>query len=388
MGVVTLPGLFTPAWESKLTWVLGRVLLLREFRSLAAMAKTGNAEVPIETDADISNLGSESGGNRAEGPSPTKKRERPLGGEQDRPEGGGLTLADLQLALAPVLQGLQNLQGRMQTVEAQVSQKLDHTLNMVKTLHERQKEQENEIHRIAGSLKNQEQNQQSQAKEMKVIVARLEALEQKCAATAWKSKMTQRDNGGHTPALIIGGWPDDQPAEDTVQKAREYLQKLRVPLDLQGLFTPGLRRGYSILPIEPKEGSRTLCQRLVGVVSIARTVQEHTEARSGKGQPKQVWVATSEPPEQRRKSRFAGKVKRLVLEAAETLAKTAQVQAEYRAGTVRVEGKRVASATAPKLSTALDGGHGWIDVAQIAATMGTHESEVKARWLELEQQLN
>ena len=133
---------------------LGRVLLLREFRTFAAMAKTGNAEVPIEIDADINNLGSESGGNRAEAPSPTKKRERPLGGEQDRREGGGLTLADLPLALAPVLQGLQNLQGRMQTVEAQVSQKLDHTLNMVKTLHERQKEQENEIHKIAGSLKN------------------------------------------------------------------------------------------------------------------------------------------------------------------------------------------------------------------------------------------
>ena len=124
------------------------------------------------------------------------------------------------------------------------------------------------------------------------------------------------------------------------------------------------------------------------MVSIARTVKQHTEARNDKGQPKQVWVAISEPPEQRRKSLFAGKVKRLVLEAAETLAKTVQVQAEYRAGTVWVEGKRVASATSPKLATALDGGHGWIDVAQIAATLGTHESEVKARWLELEQQLN
>ena len=66
---------------------LGRVLLLREFRTFAAMARTGNAEVPIEIDADISTLGSESGGNRAEGPSPTKKRERPFEGEQDRPDG-------------------------------------------------------------------------------------------------------------------------------------------------------------------------------------------------------------------------------------------------------------------------------------------------------------
>ena len=175
-----------------------------------------------------------------------------------------------------------------------------------------------------------------------------------------------------------------------VWMAREYIQKLGVPIDVQGLFTPGVRRGYSILPVEAREGedSRALYQRLVGVISLARNVKEHTEAKNGKEHPKQVWVVISEPPEQRRKSRFAGKVKRLVLEAAETLAKTIQVQAEYRAGTVWVEGKRVASATAPKMAAALDGEYGGIDMAQIAKSLGSHESEVKARWLELEQQLN
>ena len=141
----------------------------------------------------------------------------------------------------------------------------------------------------------------------------------------------------------------------TLQKAKEYLEKLGLNFNLQGLFTPGLRRGYSILPIEPKDGedSRALYQRLVGVVSLARSLKEQTNAQDSKCRFKSVWVAISEPPEQRRKSRFAGKVKRLVPEAAETLNKTIQVQVEYRAGTVWTDGIRVASGTAPKTPEAM-----------------------------------
>ena len=136
------------------------------------------------------------------------------------------------------------------------------------------------------------------------------------------------------------------------------------------------------------EDGRSLHQRLVGIVSVARTVKEFTEAVDNKGKPKPIWVAISEPSEVRRKAKFAAKVKRLLLEAAETLSKQVQVQVEYRAGTVWAAGKRVASATAPKAAQAEIGDFGWIDIGQIAATLGTHQSEVKARWEELEQQLS
>ena len=95
---------------------------------------------PIEVDEDISNLGAGMIDNRPGAPSPTKKRDRSSEADTGR-EAGGLTLADLQLALAPVLQGLQNVQGRMQLVETQVSQKLDSTPSLVKTLDQRQKDQ-------------------------------------------------------------------------------------------------------------------------------------------------------------------------------------------------------------------------------------------------------
>ena len=142
--------------------------------------------------------------------------------------------------------------------------------------------------------------------------------------------------------------------------------------------------------MEPKPGedAKSLYQRLVSLVTVARGIREYTEAKDGKGNPKQIWVAISEPPEQRRKSRFGGKVKRLVMEAAETLGKTVKVQVEYCAGTVWVEGRRVASASVPKSGAPLESIHGWIDTAQIASVLGTHEEEVKKRWLELEQQLS
>ena len=130
-------------------------------------------------------------------PSPLKKRERPADADEIG-LAGILTLADLQLALAPVLQGLQNVQERMRTVENQVSQKLDSTFSMVKTLDDRQKEQGMEIQKIASSLQNQEQSQHAQARVMKDVIARLEALEQKCTTTVWKTGTgMMKDEGGH-----------------------------------------------------------------------------------------------------------------------------------------------------------------------------------------------
>ena len=242
---------------------------------MSSPGKLPGNDAPVEVDADIDNQAAMSSDNRAEGPSPAKEA-----AEAER--GGGLTLADLHLALAPVLQGLQNVQGQMQTVETRVSQKLDHTLKLVKTLDERQKAQGADIQKITGIVENQEKCQQGYAKEMKKVIARLESLEQRGTATVWKSDPAYIDEGGRTLALMMGRWPDDQPAEVTVQKAREYLQKLGIGLSPQGLFTPGVGGGCSILPIEPRDGedSRALYQRLIGVVSFARTLKVYCQDES------------------------------------------------------------------------------------------------------------
>ena len=205
-------------------------------------------------DEDIDNAAQQESDNRLTGQSPQKKRERPAEAAEGRAASERITLADLQLALAPVLQGLQGVRGRIQTVESQVSQKLDSALTIVQTLDERQKEQGKEIQKIGSTLQVQERNQQAQEREMKDILSRLEALEKQGNSGIWKAGQTQQEDGNRSPALIIGGWPEDQDSEITTARAREYLQKLGVPLDTTGMFTPGIREAMRFSQWNPSLG--------------------------------------------------------------------------------------------------------------------------------------
>ena len=67
---------------------------------------------------------------------------------------------------------------------------------------------------------------------------------------------------------------------------------------------------------------------------------------------KVAWMAILQPPG--RKSRFAGKAKRLVLETAETVGGTVDAQAEYESGTAWASSVKiiVAAAGAPLLRQA------------------------------------
>ena len=62
------------------------------------------------------------------------------------------------------------------------------------------------------------------------------------------------------PALIIGAWPEDQPATETLRKAQDILRQLDVLLDFSEMFVPGLKRGYAIVPI-PQRWGETKDQR-------------------------------------------------------------------------------------------------------------------------------
>ena len=210
---------------------------------MAAMGKGAGGTAPIRVDEDIDNAAQPESDNRLTGQSPQKKRERPAEAAEGRAASEGITLADLQLALAPVLQGLQGVQGRIQTVESQVSQKLDSALTIVQTLDERQKEQGREIQKIVSTLQVQEKNQQAQEREMKDVISRLEALEKQGNSGIWKVSQMQQEDGNRSPALIIGGWPEDQDSEITTARAREYLRKLGVPLDTTNTQRPKTGKG-------------------------------------------------------------------------------------------------------------------------------------------------
>ena len=55
------------------------------------------------------------------------------------------------------------------------------------------------------------------------------------------------------PALIMGGWADDQEASTTLQLANDACAKLQLEIDMQDAFVPGLRRGYLVIPYQPED---------------------------------------------------------------------------------------------------------------------------------------
>ena len=63
-----------------------------------------------------------------------------------------------------------------------------------------------------------------------------------------------RHDAPKRPALIIGGWPEDQAASETLDKAKAILRQLDVPIDYSEMYVLGLKRGYAIIPIIHKRG--------------------------------------------------------------------------------------------------------------------------------------
>eukprot|EP00439_Symbiodinium_sp_Y106_P038348 s632_g4.t1 len=56
------------------------------------------------------------------------------------------------------------------------------------------------------------------------------------------------------PALIIGRWDPDQEAALTKEAATDILRSVEAPIPTDGMFVPGVRRGYAILPIDDRVG--------------------------------------------------------------------------------------------------------------------------------------
>ena len=119
------------------------------------------------------------------------------------------------------------------------------------------------------------------------------------------------------PALIIGGWDPDQEAALTKEAATDILRSVEAPIPTDGMFVPGVRRGYAILPIDDRMGEsfEQRRQRIQEVIAKVRGANLHLGQRPD-GTPRRVWIAMSQPPDRRRRARLAAKVKRLFLTAA------------------------------------------------------------------------
>ncbi|CAE7449377.1 unnamed protein product [Symbiodinium natans] len=178
-------------------------------------------------------------------------------------------------------------------------------------------------------------------------------------------------------AIVLGGYDRDTPREALLAELSSQVAKLQLDFDPSTMFATGIRRGTAIVPMHPKEGEneKDTNERFAKVL---RQIQ-------GGWKPCLFWAAWSKTQEQRQRSAYAGKVKRLLL----TLDKEAQVECEWSCGTVWLGGTRVASATTagPLAKETHAAKFGWLDMQKIAEKLGKERKEIEGPWGDLEAQL-
>ncbi|CAE7361641.1 unnamed protein product [Symbiodinium sp. CCMP2592] len=340
------------------------------------MASTGGGGQGEQPDHSMqANAGAEAEGAKDGEGSPQKR-----GRTQEQP----LTLALLREVLAQereidrnhLAQRLETVQGdvkairgRVDAVETGVTMQMQNTMTMLTKVTDNYDVQSKAL----GELKVAQQQ----------LEKRLEAMEHKPFSSAPGSTTADTEGGtGKPPALIMGGWHPDQPAEETLQAAKTILRRLDVQLNPEDAFVPGLRRGYAIIPIKPKpfESEDERRTRVQGAMQRVRNANV-TTGTDDSGNMRKLWIALSQSPERRRRAKLAGKVKRLVLELG---GNKTDMEVEFATGTVWMVtsggSTKVSSCSAEQPATAEKVGAGWVDVTAIAKAMRKTLQEVQTAW--------
>ncbi|CAE7232440.1 unnamed protein product [Symbiodinium sp. CCMP2592] len=171
------------------------------------------------------------------------------------------------------------------------------------------------------------------------------------------------------PAMVMGGWDEDQAAETTLARAKQMIADLRVDLDMTEAFCPGVRRGFVIIPYKQRgdETEQGLRDRLRGATQRVQDTNIEL-GRRGDGQIQRLKAPM-----------VASKTKRLLLESG---ADKSDIDTEWFSGTLWHKSVRMCSAvTAAPMGATTAGTLGaWIHLGQAARQLGMTEEELVGRW--------
>ena len=131
---------------------------------------------------------------------------------------------------------------------------------------------------------------------------RLQALEARGSASVTTPSTPAP---GKKPALVLGGWDPDTAAETMLDLAKTFIRELRLDVDTDEMFVPGVRRGFAILPYGARPGESNLEMRQRLQAALAKVRAANTVVP---GMPRPVWMVYSRSPAERRRSALAGKV--------------------------------------------------------------------------------
>ena len=311
-----------------------------------------------------------------EADSPANKRPCPT---PSTPEGTPLTLELFQSTIQPLIAKISNLDTRLSQVDNRVGQvetafteRMKEQVNLLAAITNTQSQHTNDL----VALQQQDQLRQDAITSMQQRLAKLETNPPRQPNTS--STTTAEDR---QPALIMGGWADDQDASTTLQLAKDTVARPKLDVDLEEAFVPGIRRGYLVIPYGPRgnETDGNMYSRLAAAIQTVRAARQATGAMNPSGQPKYLWLAYSQTPERRKRARYAGKVKRLLLEQ---VAEKDALRVEFATGAIWYQGRRVASATAPppQGQPITKSVLGWMDADAVANYTHKSKEAITAAW--------
>ena len=291
--------------------------------------------------------------------SPANKRPCP---SHSSSEGAPLTLELFQSTIQPLIAEIGSMDTRVSQIETQFTERAQEQVNLLTAITNTQSQDTNDL--IA--LQQQDKQTQESVASLQQCLAKLETQPPRQPRTGSTATVEDRQ-----PALIMGGWADDQEASATLQLAKDAVKNLHLDMDMEEAFVPYGPRN--------RESDGNMHGRPAAAIQKVRQAHQATGALNPDGQPKHLWLAYSQTPERRKRARYAGKVKRLLLEQG---AEKEDLQVEFATGALWYKGRRIASATAPapQGQSITKSALGWLDSEAVASYTNKSKDAIVATW--------
>ena len=146
---------------------------------------------------------------------------------------------------------------RIEVVESEVTKQLQTTLLLLKQLTDKHDIQQEAVSNLTAGQKALEEKFEMSQRSLEERIEKLEAGGGGRGPSAHSTATTEGDGigGRRAPALVVGGWNDNTPANEVIEKATQVLRQLQVDIDYQDMFVPGIRRGFALIPLHgPRRG--------------------------------------------------------------------------------------------------------------------------------------
>ena len=136
------------------------------------------------------------------------------------------------------------------------------------------------------SLQQQDRNTQATITTIQDRLAKLEVAPPAMQTRANSSTTAEE----RQPALIMGGWADDQEATTTLRLAKDAATTLQLDVDMEQAFVPGVRRGYLVIPYAARraESEGNMHARLTAAIQKVRQANQATGATNQDGSMKKA----------------------------------------------------------------------------------------------------